>query len=264
MACVIFSELRVSCLEGNFMNSMTKYLVVFLLLAFILLASTAPSMAEDDFVNLNITILDYHGKISDTGKIKFLINEIVSGDLGKNFFYPGKVVTLPVEGEKMRDIYLFDTAKVTVRKSGKMVVAENLEITEKYHHKIELPMDLKTDLFCDKKVYKRGEKIKLTIKARNDGQRPVILPLPTAKQYDFTVRNKDGEMVWQWSNGKFFINMLQSMIFALREEKVYTQDWNMKDNSGRTVPAGIYTIEGFVATNPAYPVGSGRIKIIVK
>ena len=246
------------------MNSMTRIYISFLVLTLFLTFSVSPSSADGGSVNLKITVLDYHGKINNMGKIKFIIEEIVSGDLGKKFFYPGKVVTLPIEGEKLRDIYLFDSAKVTLRKHGKTIQAENLEITEKYHHKIKLPLDLKTDLICDKKVYKRGEKIKLTIKARNDGKRPVILPLPTAKQYDFTVRNKDGEMVWQWSNGKFFINMLQSMIFALREEKVYTHTWNMKDNSGKTVPAGVYTIEAFIATNPAYPVGSGRTKVVIK
>ncbi len=264
MVYVIVTESVPDRLEGNFMSSMTKFYISFLIIILFLWVSISPSPAQDDHINLNITILDYHGKINDMGNIKFIIDEMVSGDLGRKFFYPGKVVTLPIEGEKLRDIYLFDTAKVTLRRSGKTVYAGDLEITEKYDHKIELPLDLKTDLICDKKVYKRGEKIKLTIKARNDGKRPVILPLPTAQQYDFTVRNKDGEMVWQWSNGKFFINMLQSMIFALREEKVYTQNWNMKDNSGRTVPAGTYTIEGFISTNPVYPVGKGRVKITIK
>lgn len=246
------------------MKIRVKFYITFLILALFMWGSVFPSYAEDDYVNLNITILDYHGKISDMGKIKFIIDEIVSGDLGKKFFYPGKVVTVPIEGEKLQDIYLFDIAKVTLRKAGKTVQAENLEITEKYHRKIELPMDLNTELVCDKKVYKRGEKIRLIIKARNDGKKPVILPLPTAKQYDFTVRNKDGELVWQWSNRKFFINMLQSMIFALREEKVYTQEWNMKDNSGKAIPAGTYTVEGFIATSPAYPIGSGQVKFVVK
>lgn len=246
------------------MKYMTGFSKILIMSVLFLLLMTSLSHAEGDYVNLRITILDYHGKISDTGKIKFIIDEIVSGGLGKKFFHPGKIVTSPIEGEKMKDVYLFDTAKITLRKTEKTLKTENLEIIEKYNHKIELPLDLQTNLTCDKKEYKRGEKVRFTITARNDGKKTVILPLPTAKQYDFKVRNKNGDLVWQWSDGKFFINMLQSMIFALREEKVYTQEWNMKDNNGRTVPPGVYQVEGSLATNPSYPVGTGRIKFIVK
>jgi len=58
--------------------------------------------------------------------------------------------------------------------------------------------------------------------------------------------------------------MLQSMIFALREEKVFSETWDMKDNSGKPVGPGVYTVEGFIATSPLYPVGAGRVRIRIK
>ena len=239
-------------------------LIFFILIVLLSFSSSIPSFAQVEYVQLGITILDYQGRMIGDNTIKFVVNQVISGNTGKFSFYSGKVLTLPLEGDKLKDVTLFDEGEIKVRQDVDKTIAYDLIIKDKYHRDIKLPLGLKTDLYCDKSVYKRGEKVTFIIKAKNNGKRTIALPLPTAKQYDFIVRDKNGRIVWQWSEGKLFITMLQTMIFALREEKTFQETWDMKDNSGKKIPPGLYFVEGFIATNPPYPAGAGKMRLLIK
>jgi len=241
-----------------------EFLIIIIVLLFLFSLRGEAFAQGSGEARIKITILDYKASISGIGRIKFVIDEVFSNTLAKTSLYKGKIVTLTIRGMKRTDISLFDEAQITLGKNGRKTVAKDLEITEKYHKRIELPLNLKTDIYCDKKIYFRNEKVKMTLLAKNTGRKPIVLPLSSAKQYDFIVRNSSGRIEWQWSNGKMFITMLQSMIFALREEKKFEVTWDKKDNFGKPVSPGVYTVEGNIATSPPYPAGRGRIRIRIK
>lgn len=240
-------------------------ITIFLLGAALFSPCTENLMAEETApVYVNVLVLDYTPVIGEADRLKFQVETVTSGDPHPCKVYAGRILTLPISDSLRGQVFLFDRANLGIARDETGAYAGNFKVIEKYHREIQLPLGLKTDLFSDEKTYTKGQKVKMTILAKNTGKETITLPLPSAKQFDFVVRNAKGQEVWRWSSGKLFITMYQSMIFALREEKKFEYIWNMKDNNGKPVPKGTYTIEGCIATEPMYPAGRGRVSIVIK
>ncbi|MDQ1329264.1 MAG: Protease complex subunit PrcB family protein [Candidatus Poribacteria bacterium] len=122
--------------------------------------------------------------------------------------------------------------------------------------------DVLAILSTDKKIYKVGEEIEMTIVLHNRTDEPVNLTFNSGKNYDFIVKKlPENKEVWRWSEGKFFTEALMSMMLDPGERKTFVFKWNQKDNDSKKIESGTYKVEALIASNPEIFANSVKIKI---
>jgi len=243
------------------MKSFRVLLLIIILAAVLLLPGQHIFQAWAE-VRIRAKLLDYYFKMNSFDKLKFEVVQVIGGSEKADWIYPGKILVLPVLDQEVEQLYLFDLATLNVVKYGDEAGVKDISVYQREEEKVELPLELYIKIETDRKVYKKASQVKMTITAQNVGKRSIVLPLPSTQKVDFIVRDSSGNIVWRWSQSRAFLALLQSMIFARREMKKFTEVWNMKDNYGMRVKPGTYYVEGYIATNPQYP--AGRTRIVIK
>ena len=121
---------------------------------------------------------------------------------------------------------------------------------------------LKVALGVERQTYCFGQPVHIKLAITNTGSRPITLRFSSGQQYDFVVTRADKE-VWRWSADKVFIQALTSRTLAPSETLKFREIWQQKDNQGRQVPAGEYSIAGLLTTmkSPRPKAGPISIKI---
>ena len=97
-------------------------------------------------------------------------------------------------------------------------------------------------LALDKSVYARGELIRFTLTLRNTTSAEAVIEYPTSQPHDVLVL-QDGRLVWQWSAGKAFLQVLTRLRLAPGEVRLFEIEWDQKDASGRQVTDGQYAAQ---------------------
>jgi len=94
-------------------------------------------------------------------------------------------------------------------------------------------------------TFDRGEPIDLVLTVRNRLSTPATVEFPTARTFDFiVVRANTTDLVWKWSTGRSFAQVLTEIDFAAGETRTFTVTWDQRDASGTPVPAGAYEARG--------------------
>ncbi len=97
-------------------------------------------------------------------------------------------------------------------------------------------------LTTDRHTYAPGDRIRMQMLVRNPTAEAVVLHFPTSQQYDFRVRDPEGGVVWQWSRGQMFAQMLTQKALQPGEEYTVSAEW--------TIPAdlapGLYKVSGWL------------------
>jgi hypothetical protein len=83
---------------------------------------------------------------------------------------------------------------------------------------------------------------------RNETGTPVELAFPTAQRFDFIVRDASGTEVLRWSDGRVFA-AVESRENLLKGSLVYPVDISLKGREGKPLPAGFYTLAGYLTTS---------------
>lgn len=106
-------------------------------------------------------------------------------------------------------------------------------------------------LRSDKKTYKRGETVSFVLTARGASVRPQTLSFSSGQSFDITARlAKAGSLpAWQWSRGRYFIQVVSVATLRKGEERVWKTKWRQTDDQGSEVPRGAYRIEARLAAN---------------
>jgi hypothetical protein len=97
----------------------------------------------------------------------------------------------------------------------------------------------------DKPTYSRHEPVLMTLTWTNDSKAPQEVTFPSAQRYDVLVE-RDGQVVWQWSAGKFFAQVLTTLVIQPGDSRVFKIEWVQKDQQTEHVPSGEYVIRAWI------------------
>jgi hypothetical protein len=92
-----------------------------------------------------------------------------------------------------------------------------------------------------------------TLVVRNTTAFPVEFTFPTSQRFDLIVRDAQGREVLRWSDGRAFLQVLGQEILQ-NESRRYAADIVLQSREGKTLPAGSYSLTGYLTTQDA---GSG-------
>ena len=109
-----------------------------------------------------------------------------------------------------------------------------------------------------------GTPVRLVLELKNLSDETLNFNFSSGKQYDFEVDNADKQMVWSWSQDKFFTQALSTLTLGPKETVKFAQNWDQKDNAGRQVPAGVYRVTGMLTTIGSESIKSSTKELVIK
>jgi hypothetical protein len=104
--------------------------------------------------------------------------------------------------------------------------------------------DLRLAVRVADKTFKTGEPISLELDVRYVGKDPLPLNFSTSQRYDFQIE-KEGEILWRWSDGRTFAQVLGQ--FPLSPELPHVRYRAVFKGH---LPPGRYTVRGILTTSP--------------
>ena len=105
-------------------------------------------------------------------------------------------------------------------------------------------------LFADRRVYNRGDSVKISLVKTNITNDEITLRYPTAQIVEITVTNANGNVVWRLSDNRQFAQFQRVITIFPGGTQVIDEHWNLLNNAGNQVLPGTYTItERNLATN---------------
>lgn len=100
--------------------------------------------------------------------------------------------------------------------------------------------ELSFRLSLDQAVYPQDALIRLRLTLDNSTGKPVVLAFPSAQNYDFTVRDSQGQEIYTWSADKRFA--------ALYREIPFEGETNWTEAQSLRLKPGEYSLSGWLAT----------------
>ena len=102
-----------------------------------------------------------------------------------------------------------------------------------------------TDKFGhDTTSFVQGDEIHIILTIRNISAEKKTMSFPTGKQYDFVIKDGNGNEVWRWSRGMAFIQSFTSYDIVPGDTRTIIYKWNqMISGDGAMIPVGSYTLE---------------------
>ena len=92
-----------------------------------------------------------------------------------------------------------------------------------------------------------GEAVPLAIRVTNTGDRPVEAYFVGRDiAFDLVVRDSSGTVVWRRLAGRAVQSILQVRTLAAGESIELRDTWRQRDDGGKTVAPGLYTVQGVV------------------
>lgn len=86
-----------------------------------------------------------------------------------------------------------------------------------------------------------GDTVRFALLVTNATGEARVLEFPTAQRMDFTVATPSGEVVWQWSAGMGFAQMLGADTLAAGASREYEATWAPGGRTGQYVATGRVT-----------------------
>lgn len=87
--------------------------------------------------------------------------------------------------------------------------------------------------------YRSGDPVEIVLTVSNPTTAEVTFQFNTGQMYDFVVQ-RDGRVIWRWSEGRAFIQALTTLVIRPGESRVFRARWDQKNVYGQQVPAGKY------------------------
>jgi hypothetical protein len=85
--------------------------------------------------------------------------------------------------------------------------------------------DLGVSLTTDKLIYRVGTTITVKYTITNLTDKPLVLTFPTIQQYDWTITDAEGNLVYRWSAGKAFAQMVTHLTILAGASDGFESSW---------------------------------------
>lgn len=95
-----------------------------------------------------------------------------------------------------------------------------------------------------------GANATVVLSVRNRTDESQRLTFSDERTTDFAVLDNDGDIVRIWSSDKSFADVTTDVNFNAGETRRFTMNWTgLDDDSGRSLPAGQYEVQAWMATD---------------
>ncbi len=84
----------------------------------------------------------------------------------------------------------------------------------------------------------------------NRGPEDRTLTFGSSQSFDIEVRSLGGELLWRWSQDKYFLDYLWSIQLAAGESHTGETEWDLKGNDGRVLSPGVYKCRFYLTCSP--------------
>jgi hypothetical protein len=112
----------------------------------------------------------------------------------------------------------------------------------------DTPADtLKVEVDLAERGYALLEPLVMTLTVANVKGEDVTLTFPTAQRYDFVVR-KGKQVVWRWSEGMMFAQVIGRETLRAGESVSYEITWDQSGLEDMKPPLGAYSAQGILKT----------------
>ncbi|MEX0875512.1 MAG: BsuPI-related putative proteinase inhibitor [Actinomycetota bacterium] len=88
-----------------------------------------------------------------------------------------------------------------------------------------------------------------TLKVCNTSPDVVKRTFATSQRYDFEVK-RGGDVIWRWSDGRMFTQVVGQETWKLNECKTWTEEWSGTTSAGALAAQGEYQTIGVLKTSP--------------
>ena len=127
----------------------------------------------------------------------------------------------------------------------KMVSAKTSVQTSKTTPKADLIFTASTN----RKVYKAGEPVIVTMRVRNVSRAEQVLNFSSGRRFNIVVSNRNGSApVWHWSRGRMFTQAMRDVSLAAGESQIFTATWNRIGDDDKAVAPGKYQVAARLTT----------------
>jgi len=89
----------------------------------------------------------------------------------------------------------------------------------------------------DKLIYRVGTKLTVKYTITNLSDRPLVLDFPTAQQFDWTITDIAGNIIYRWSKGRAFAQVLTHLTIPVGASDGFESSWDIPRN---LAPSGFY------------------------
>ena len=106
---------------------------------------------------------------------------------------------------------------------------------------------LKVEIGLTERGYALLEPLVMTLTVANVKEEDLTLTFPTAQRYDFIVR-KGKQIVWRWSEGMMFAQVIGRETLRAGESLSYEITWDQSGLEDMKPPLGAYSVQGILKT----------------
>jgi len=85
--------------------------------------------------------------------------------------------------------------------------------------------DVGVGLTTDKLIYRVGTTITVKYTITNLSDKPLVLNFATTQQYDWTITDGEGNLIYRWSTGKAFGQMVTNLTIAVGASDSFESSW---------------------------------------
>lgn len=85
--------------------------------------------------------------------------------------------------------------------------------------------DLGVSFTTDKLIYRVGTTITVKYTITNLTDKPLVLTFPSAQQYDWTITNAEGNLIYRWSDGRAFAQVITQLTIPAGASEGFESSW---------------------------------------
>lgn len=109
----------------------------------------------------------------------------------------------------------------------------------------------------DKASYPPGQTVAITFTVANPTKTAATYNFPTGQKFDISVLDTKGNTLWQWSRGQTFTPGLSRVSLAPGQKLTFHTLWNGRDESGKPVAPGLYTVNAHLTSTSGMAITGG-------